>query len=85
MKVDVTEGRITVAAADMAPLLDLEPDEFRERMRDGRIATLSESGEGEDAGRLRVTFQADRWKVQLICAADGTVLQRLRAPTGGGR
>lgn len=83
MKIDVTEGRITVAAADLAPLLDLDANEFRERMRDGRIVTLSESGEGEDAGRLRVTFQTDGWKVRLICAPDGTVLQRLRAPTDG--
>jgi hypothetical protein len=83
MKVDVTDGRITVAAADLAPLLDLEANEFRERMRDGRIVTLSESCEGEDAGRLRVTFQAESWKVQLICAPDGTVLRRLRTPTAG--
>ncbi|SDZ19872.1 hypothetical protein SAMN05444004_107126 [Jannaschia faecimaris] len=84
MKLKVLDGRITINADDLAPLLDLTNAEFRERMRDGRIATLSESGEGEDAGRLRVTFQDERWKVRLICARDGTVLQRLRLPVGRG-
>ncbi|CTQ50700.1 DUF6522 family protein [Jannaschia donghaensis] len=82
MKLDIESGRITVAADDLAPLLDLTAAEFRDRMQSGRIATRSEVGEGEDAGRLRLTFQDDRWKVQLICAADGTVLQRLRVPVG---
>lgn len=78
MKLDVTDGRIVVEAAELAPLLDLAPVEFRRRMQAGEIAVLSESGEGEDAGQFRVTFGADRWKVRLICAADGTVLKRVR-------
>lgn len=80
MKLDVKDAGITVGADELAPLFDLTAEDFRERMRDGRIATLSESGEAEDAGRIRVSFQDDRWKVQLICTSDGTVLQRLRIP-----
>jgi len=82
MKVDVTGGRITVDAADLAPLLELEPDAFQRHMQAGDIAILSETGQGDDAGRFRVTFRANGWKVRLTCAADGTVLKRFRARIG---
>lgn len=82
MKVDVSDGQITVEAADIAPLLDLDPDEFRRRITAGRIAILSEAGEGDDEGRFRVTFRANGWKARLTCASDGTVLKRLRARIG---
>ena len=82
MKLDVTDGRITVEAADLAPLLDLDPGEMRRRMHAGEISILSEAGTGDDEGRFRVTFRANRWQVRLTCSSDGTVLKRLRARVG---
>lgn len=79
MKLDVEGERITVDSAELAPLLDLAPGDLRQRMQEGRIGILSETGEGEDAGRFRVTFRAERWQVRLTCAEDGTVLSRVRA------
>lgn len=82
MRLDVEGGQITVDAADLAPLLDLATDDLRQRMQAGRIGIVSETGEGDDAGRFRVTFRAERWQVRLTCAADGTVLSRVRAQVG---
>lgn len=81
MKLDLIDGRILVDAAELAPLLDLAPNAFRQRMQTGEIAILSESGEGADKGRFRVTFTGNRWKVRLTCVADGTVLTRVRSRT----
>ncbi|MFV0382627.1 DUF6522 family protein [Paracoccus sp. (in: a-proteobacteria)] len=78
MKVERHEGRIVVDAAGLAPLLDLSPEEFQRQMREGRIATMSEDGEGEDEGRFRVTFRSEAWRLRLTCDRDGTVLSRVR-------
>ena len=45
-------------------------------MRDGTITSRFERGEGEDAGRSRVTFFDGGRRVRLIVAADGEVLKR---------
>lgn len=79
MKVErQADGRIVVDAAEIAPLLGLGLAEFQNQMREGQIVTGSEEGQGEDAGRFRVTFTSRRWKLRLTCAADGTVLSQTR-------
>lgn len=84
MKVErQADGRILVEAADLAPLLGLGLAEFQSQMREGQIATGSEEGQGEDAGRFRVTFTSRRWKLRLTCAADGTVLSQTRTEQTG--
>ncbi|WP_299844162.1 DUF6522 family protein [uncultured Paracoccus sp.] len=72
------DGRIIVEAAELAPLLGLDLAEFQSQMRSGQIATGTEEGQGEDAGRFRVTFTSSQWKLRLTCAADGTVISRIR-------
>ncbi len=49
-------------------------------MRDGRITSLFERGEGDDAGRYRVTFRDGARSVRLIVDASGHVLKRTRTP-----
>ncbi|TRW95424.1 hypothetical protein FNJ84_15635 [Paracoccus sp. M683] len=78
MKIDRRDGRIVVDAAELAPLLALEPAEFQRQMRAGQISTMSEEGQGADQGRFRVTFRSAEWRLRLTCAPDGTVLSHIR-------
>jgi len=82
MKLSLANGQVTVDAADLAPLLEMEPDVLRRQMRDGDVRILSETGEGDDAGRQRVTFWTKQWRVRLTCDADGTVVKQSRARVG---
>ena len=82
MKIDLTNGQVTVDAADLAPLLEMEPDFLRRQLRNGDVRILSETGEGDDAGKQRVTFWTKQWRVRLTCDADGTVVKQSRARIG---
>ncbi|MFZ3584218.1 DUF6522 family protein [Loktanella sp. DJP18] len=82
MKLGLANGQVTVDAADLAPLLEMEPDVLRTQMRDGDVRILSETGEGDDAGKQRVTFWTKQWRVRLTCDADGTVVKQSRARVG---
>ncbi|MEQ9257490.1 MAG: DUF6522 family protein [Roseovarius sp.] len=84
MKIDMQSGRPRINAPDLGGLLNLTPEEVREKMRDGRITTLLETGEGRDAGRMRLSFLHDGLRVRLTCSVDGTVLKTLRIRTGQG-
>jgi len=75
MKLEPSGGGFTIEAADLAELLGLPATDVQALMRSGVITTRSEHGEGEDAGRFRVTFIHDRNQVRLIVTGDGEVLQ----------
>ncbi len=78
MKIAMQNGQPTIDASDLADLLGLTPDEVRKRMRDGRITSRLETGEREDAGKMRLSFFHDGTRVRLTCSDDGTVLKTLR-------
>lgn len=78
MKVDVGPDGYVVAAEDLGPLLDLEPREVPDLMRNGGITGLFELGQDDHAGSFRMTFWHKSRRVRLICAKDGTVLARHR-------
>jgi hypothetical protein len=78
MRLDPTEGGFAIDAADLGALLDLPVEDVRSLMREGRITSRFERGEGVDAGRFRLTFTYDRRRVRLTLDGDGTVLQRSR-------
>ncbi|MCF7701868.1 DUF6522 family protein [Loktanella sp. M215] len=82
MKLSLANGQVTVDGADLAPLLAMEPDGLRRKMRDGDVRILSETGEGDDAGRQRVTFWTKQWRVRLTCDAEGVVVKQSRARIG---
>ncbi len=84
MKLDVTAAQITVDAKDLAPLIGCTAAEVPELMRAGRITSTFERGEGEDAGRFRVTFRHGATKVRFTCAEDGTVLSHIRTQVADG-
>ena len=78
MKLDVKEGRVTIDAHDLAPLIGCDASEVPGLMRAGKITSIFEKGEGTDAGRFRVTFRYGATRVRFTCAADGTVLSQIR-------
>lgn len=86
MRIAIEEGRIVIEAHEIAPLLDLDVASFRQMMQSGRILTRTERGEGEDAGRLRLTLTSPDMRVRLTCGPDGEVLtlSRVRLPTRRG-
>jgi hypothetical protein len=78
MRLDPTRDGFAIDAADLGALLDLPVEAVRGLMRDGRITSRFERGEGVDAGRFRVTFTHGRRRVRLTLDGDGRVLQQSR-------
>ena len=72
------EGGFVIDAEDLGPLLGLDLARVPDLMREGRITSRSEHGEGEDEGRFRITFRYADTIVRLILVADGTVIQQSR-------
>jgi hypothetical protein len=72
----------TVDAADLGRLLNLDPARVPEKMRAGEITCQSETGVGDDAGRIRLTFWHAGDRVRLVCDLEGEVLTISKAPVG---
>ena len=82
MKISMTDGQPTIDAADLGPLLGIEPSLVPGKMRSGEITSRFETGVDEDAGQFRLTFYHDSKRIRLTCAADGNVLSTTRIPVG---
>ncbi|WP_306752676.1 DUF6522 family protein [Paracoccus actinidiae] len=84
IKVGFDQGRPVIEAVEIARLLELDVPGFQDLMRSGSIRSTVERGEGDDAGKFRLTFQSPQWRVRLTCKDDGEVLTltrvRLTAP-----
>jgi hypothetical protein len=74
LRLEPSDGGFTVDAGALGPLIGLEPAEVWRLMRAGAITSRFERGEGEDAGRFRVSFFHGRRRVTLVVDAAGTVL-----------
>ena len=77
MRVEMTESGPVVAAEDLGPALGVAPAEVPRLLREGRITALHERGEGEDAGRFRLTFRYGARRLRLTCDAEGRVISRI--------
>ena len=79
------EGGFVIDALGLGPLLEVDPPGVPELMRESRITSRFERGEGEDEGRFRVTFLYLDIMVRLIVNAEGAVLRqsRVRGAPGG--
>jgi hypothetical protein len=62
---------IVVDAAAVAPRLGLTPERFMEELRRGLVFQVTETGVGEDAGRIRLTFRYRAREFSMILNADG--------------
>ncbi len=69
-----------VDASLVAEILGLDVARVREGMQTGAITTMCEAGQGEDAGRWRLTFLHDGAACRLVIDAGGTVLRRSSFP-----
>lgn len=69
------DGEWVVDPEIVAPRLGFSPAEFQAAMRAGRVVGTVERGEGEDAGRTRLTFRHGQqaWSVQI--EPDGTATE----------
>ena len=76
MRTAFAHNRAAVDAEDLAPLLGLD----RDKMHADENISPCETGQGAEAGRLRVAFFHRGDRVSLICAADSNVLSKLRIP-----
>ncbi|TNF65102.1 MAG: hypothetical protein EP307_00665 [Rhodobacteraceae bacterium] len=79
------QGGFVVEAGTLARAFDLAPDQVRPLMQGGAITSRCEKGEGEDAGRWRLTFYHGDRAFRLVVDDAGTVLSRARfdAPRRG--
>ena len=78
MKIQIENDQPVIDAADLGPLLGLEPAVVQDKMRQGEITSKYEVGQDEDAGRFRLTFFHAGKRLRLTCAADGTVISSTR-------
>ena len=75
-------GDVEVDAAMLAAQLRLSEAELREGMRDGSITSRVERGEGDDAGRMRLTVFTEACRVRMVVDEAGSVLSSDRVDFG---
>jgi hypothetical protein len=69
--IQISDDGIIVDAELLAACLDLSVALLREAMSDGDIRTLVENGEGEDLGRMRLTFRYKNRQFSILREPDG--------------
>jgi len=77
-KIDLTEQGFVVEAQELAAAFGLDPGQVPALMRENRITTRCETGQGEDAGRHRLTFYYRGQALRLTIDSGGTILKRAR-------
>ncbi|WP_193140930.1 MULTISPECIES: DUF6522 family protein [unclassified Meridianimarinicoccus] len=80
MKLEPTENGFEADPGDLGRLFDRTPEEIRQMMQDGAMTCLVERGEGDDAGRFRVTLRDGTRRVRLVVDTLGNVLTTTRVP-----
>lgn len=69
--IQVSDNDIVVDAELLAKCLDLSVDSLRKAMSAGYVRTLVENGEGEDLGRMRITFRYKDRQFSILREPDG--------------
>ncbi len=67
------DGTYVVSAETLAARFGLTIDGVRAAMRTGHLVSVSESGVGEDAGRVRLTFRYGLSIWRVLIEPDGGV------------
>jgi hypothetical protein len=67
---------IQVDATIVAEGLGIVPALLMERLREGKITSLCETGIDADGGRYRLTFFAGNRRFRVVVDEGGTILQR---------
>lgn len=71
--IEIHGDDVTVEAGYLAARFDLSVDRLRAEMRRGIIYSVVESGIGDDAGRLRLTFRYRGRAWTVVVKRDGTL------------
>lgn len=74
-QISFNDQMIEIDATLIAKGLGMHPDVLRQAMREGRVTRTVEKGEGEDAGRFRVTFYSLNCRLRLLFNDEGILLQ----------
>ncbi len=69
-----------VEATLLARMFGIDAGQVQEDMRAGDITSTCEAGEGDDAGRWRLTFRRGEQACRLIVDDAGNILQQARFP-----
>lgn len=72
-EIEIGPDLIQIDADIVARALNIAPQDLRNRMRDGTVTSRFERGEGEDAGRVRLTFFSDTRRARITADAEGAV------------
>lgn len=67
---------VQVDATIVAEGLGIVPALLMERLREGKITSLCETGTDDDSGRYRLTFFAGNRRFRLVVDEGGTIIQR---------
>ena len=72
----IEDDGFVVDAEILGTAFELDPATVPKRLRTGEITSRCESGEGEDAGRWRLTFYYGGRALRFIVDAHGAILSR---------
>jgi hypothetical protein len=70
------DGAVEIDAAVVAEGLGIDLPRLQERMRAGKITSVSETGVDEDKGRYRLTFFSEHRRFRLVADESGSIIQR---------
>ena len=73
-QIDIGPDGVQIDAQIVAKALKLTPQALQSGMRDGTVTSLFETGEGADAGRMRLTFYSDTRRARITADTNGAVL-----------
>ncbi|MCF3594179.1 DUF6522 family protein [Rhodobacteraceae bacterium LMO-12] len=72
--IEIGTDQIQIDAEIVAKALKLAPQDLQARMRQGTVTSRFERGEGDDAGRVRLTFFSDTRRARITADTTGMVL-----------
>lgn len=75
-EIALSNGSVCIEATLIAADFGLDAPGVLAAMRTGRMTSIWERGEEEDAGRYRVTFFHENRQLRLTVDANGQVLER---------
>ena len=81
----VTADGFVVDAKLIGDAFRMTSETVQNEMRDDRITSRCETGEGDDEGRWRLTFYRDGRALRLIVNASGDVMSRSTFPASAQR
>lgn len=84
-RIEFVDGRAQIEAGFLARTHAVSPDELQRGMRGGAITGRLERGEGEDAGRIRLTFFSPRRRSRIVADETGRIVTCVTVPLAGTR